>query len=192
MALSSAILKSTRKTLSHVHPRQINMSSLVPINSGVSFGRTWPRLTSDWQSEPTFDFGLTPTSRLFKDMDKILSNTESTLLQPIAIADLVEKENSYDCYIDLPGCEDKDITVSISNDNRFLDIVGERKKVCDRETDSSIVQERSYGKISRRMWLPENADTDKAEAKMKNGTLSVVFPKTVGGPTKKILPLGSA
>ena len=179
------------------------MSSLIPFTRSDSLVDR----PSDWVMDPfrdttldSFrdprDVGWSVAPRLMRDMNRMskdvqaMANREARALAPIATADLFETDTSFDCYVDLPGCDNKDITVSITD--RFLDITGERKKVFEQDTDFSHVQERSYGRIHRRLAMPNNADTDNAVASYRNGTLSIKVPKIGTGRARKILPLGSA
>jgi len=41
--------------------------------------------------------------------------------------------------------------------------------------------ERTYGKVSRTLTLPVNADAEHAECKFENGVLKVIFPKLSAG-----------
>ena len=75
--------------------------------------------------------------------------------------------------IDLPGVEDLDINI----DGRVLRISANRKVVHEVDNDIVYRKERSFGKVQRKILLPDNADTDKAAAKFKDGVLTVTFPK---------------
>jgi HSP20 family protein len=80
--------------------------------------------------------------------------------------------------VDLPGCVPEDIEVNI--DRGFLELKAERKQV-HRENDGFNRRiERSYGKVSRRIELPIQADQNKAECTFKNGVLTVSFKKVAG------------
>lgn len=80
--------------------------------------------------------------------------------------------------IDLPGCTPEDIQVTV--DRGFLELKAERKEV-HRETGAfSRRIERSFGRVSRRIALPSNADEKSADCSFKNGVLTVSFKKLEG------------
>ena len=69
----------------------------------------------------------------------------------------------------------EDLQVSVNNG--FLEMCAERRQV---HTESNIWTnkvERSYGRVSRRLRLPIEADQDTADCTFRNGVLVVSFKK---------------
>ena len=62
-------------------------------------------------------------------------------------------------------------------DDRVLQISGERKIEKEDKNDTWHRLERSSGKFLRRFRLPENAKMDQIKAAMDNGVLTVTVPK---------------
>ena len=62
-------------------------------------------------------------------------------------------------------------------DDRVLQISGERNTEMEDRNDSWHRVERSSGKFLRRFRLPENAKMDQVKASMENGLLTVTVPK---------------
>ncbi|KAA8543806.1 hypothetical protein F0562_022017 [Nyssa sinensis] len=77
---------------------------------------------------------------------------------------------------DLPGMKKEEVMVEIEDD-RVLQISGERNVVEEDKNDTWHPVERSSGKFMRRLRLPENAKMDQVKATMENGVLTVTVPK---------------
>ncbi|MBI2803808.1 MAG: Hsp20/alpha crystallin family protein [Planctomycetes bacterium] len=91
-----------------------------------------------------------------------------------------EDEDHYYVEVDAPGMTDNDIDVSIQHGD--LIISGERK--CERKGVG--YDTRTYGRFEQRISLPTAAKTDKVDAKLANGVLSLTFPKGDEAKPRKI------
>ena len=90
--------------------------------------------------------------------------------------DIAETGKGYELTADLPGMQDKDVDVSVSND--VLTITGKRSY--ERENDGRNVHlnERGFGRFKRSFSLPDDVDQDHIQARLKNGVLEIHLPKT--------------
>ncbi len=78
---------------------------------------------------------------------------------------------------EIPGCKKEDITINL--DNNLLTITAEKKKVVEEGDDKSTWHrtERSYGRTTRSVRLPQDASQEEVRATYDNGVLSVEVQK---------------
>ena len=92
------------------------------------------------------------------------------------VVDIVEKDKEYEITAELPGMEEKNIEVALSNGG--LVIRGRKDEKKEEKTKDYFLSERSYGSFERYFGLPDGVETDKIAATFKNGVLAVTLPKT--------------
>jgi HSP20 family protein len=90
--------------------------------------------------------------------------------------DVAETDRGLEVAAELPGLTEKEVDVSLTE--RMLTIKGERREESEEKKKDYHVQERSYGRVERTIYLPEGLDVDKAKATFKNGVLKIELPKT--------------
>jgi len=99
-------------------------------------------------------------------------------------ADIRETKDSYIVELDLPGMEQKDITVGIEDD--VLTVKGERKCEEEKKEGDMSVSERMFGSFIRSFSLPGTADGDKISAVYKKGELVITIPKKEEAKPKSV------
>lgn len=90
-------------------------------------------------------------------------------------SDVVETDKGIEVTVELPGLNEEDIEVSLTDD--ALTVKGEKKIENKEEKKGYYVSERSYGSVYRSIPLPAGVDSDKAEASFRNGVLTVSLPQ---------------
>jgi HSP20 family protein len=90
--------------------------------------------------------------------------------------DVSETDKEIKVSAELPGMDDKDIEVNLNKDS--LTIQGEKKEEKEDKGKDYYHVERSYGSFSRTIPLPDEIESDKAEANFKKGVLTVKIPKS--------------
>ncbi len=131
-------------------------------------------------------------NRLF---DNVFSRFDSTMpsvfnqMSAWPSVEVVETDKDIRIVAELPGMDEKDVEVSVSDD--VLTICGEKKAEIDKERHFS---ERYYGRFERRIPLPFEVEDDRAEASFENGVLTVTLPKSpmAEAKTKRIEISGKA
>jgi HSP20 family protein len=89
--------------------------------------------------------------------------------------DLLEREDSLVLKADLPGLTEDDVQIEL-RDN-VLTIAGERKAEHEDQQNGYYRVERSFGRFSRSLQLPEGVDAERISAQFTNGVLEVTIPK---------------
>ena len=89
--------------------------------------------------------------------------------------DVKEDDASYEIAAELPGLEEKDIEISVSDGSLVLR--GEKSSDSEEKEGKYYRQERIYGRFERTFHLPDGVEADKIEAKFKNGVLAIHLPK---------------
>ncbi len=100
----------------------------------------------------------------------------------VPAVDVVETDKGLEVTVDLPGLEEKDVDIALTEDT--LTIRGEKKEEREEKEGNAYLRERSYGAFYRAIPLPAGIDTDKAGATFKNGVLKVVLPRAAGAGAK--------
>ena len=75
---------------------------------------------------------------------------------------------------DLPGMKKDDVSIDVTDN--AITIAGERRQEQETERGGMYRSERSYGRFSRTIALPEGALTDQAKATFKDGVLEIRMP----------------
>ena len=98
--------------------------------------------------------------------------------------DVLETEDKFEVTAELPGLDQKEITVNVEND--VMTISGERKFESEDSRDDYTRVERTYGSFRRSFTLPPTVDQTKIKAKMEKGLLNVTLPKREETKPKQI------
>ncbi|HWP34885.1 MAG TPA: Hsp20/alpha crystallin family protein [Thermodesulfobacteriota bacterium] len=98
--------------------------------------------------------------------------------------DLWETPEHYLMRVEIPGVAPEDVKVEVS-DNTLV-IRGERRLSDTLKAHDWLRQEGTYGAFYRAMTLPAAVDPDKVQARVQNGVLEVILPKTEEAKAKLI------
>lgn len=98
--------------------------------------------------------------------------------------DVYQNDNEIVIKSTIAGVKPEDLDVSINND--MVTIKGERKTEEQVSAENYYYQECYWGHFSRSIVLPVDVISDKAEASLKNGILTIKLPKADVTKIKKI------
>jgi HSP20 family protein len=90
--------------------------------------------------------------------------------------DLTENDKEYCVEADLPGLDEKDISLTL--DDGVLTLKAERSEEKKDEQTNYHVAERRWHSVQRALRLPEDIDQGKVSAEFKKGVLTVHLPKS--------------
>ncbi len=134
----------------------------------------------------------------FEEMDRMMERMRSMMnalmpvgwelprlndVSPLAI-DMTSDENSVTIRTALPGFKQDEIDISVQGN--VLTISAETKAEREDKQANWHIREMRYGKFARSVALPEDVLTDKAEATLEDGILTVKLPKQKPSPIHKI------
>jgi len=94
---------------------------------------------------------------------------------PLPAADVYETEGEYVVELEVPGFEEKQLAVEVSD--HTLIVKGQRTEEKEEAGRSFRLHERLAKQFERRFELPPEADTGKIDADFKAGVLTVHAPK---------------
>ena len=110
-------------------------------------------------------------------------DNESKFSIPIEVSD---KGKSYELKAELPGIKKENLDIDI--DSNYV-VVNAKKEEEKKSQDHNYTKtELKYGEFSRTIYLPEEINTQKTEAELKDGILRISAPKkeTVSENKKKL------
>lgn len=97
--------------------------------------------------------------------------------------DISETDENVKVIANIPGVDPDKVEIEVNEDT--LTISGKVEKE-EEEEEKFYRFERGYGEFRRQFTLPARIDTDKVTAKVKNGVLTIILPKSEKELKKKI------
>ena len=110
-------------------------------------------------------------------------NQSLTVIDWLPVVDIAEEGNAYLVTVELPQVKKEDAKLSV--ENGILTISGSRHKEREEKDGFRFHRvERSYGSFMRSFTLPDDADSSKILANMKEGVLQIRIEKMAGSKAK--------
>ena len=147
-------------------------------NLPMPFGRS-TRLARAGSDDPFTSFRR-EMDRLFEDFNRgwAVPTTFGTIEFLSPKVNIAETDKGLEVTADLPGIDQKDIEISLSDDVLTLKAEHKAEKEEKDEKKQYYLVERSFGKFMRSFELPFEADTDKVEASFDKGVLKISVPRS--------------
>lgn len=102
----------------------------------------------------------------------------------VLAAEVFDDERSVVIRLEAPGLNSGDFDIEVLD--RYLVIRGEKQITREHTEGHYHVTECAYGRFERAIPLPDDVESDKAEASYNNGVLRVQLPKTESRQRKTI------
>jgi len=121
---------------------------------------------------------------LFRDIERLFEDLWPSLKWPTSVSgfstNVYETDKSVVVEAELPGVKKEDIKISYSDG--YLRIEAKREETKEEKKKKYYRKEVRYGEYARIIPIPEYVDVEKAKASLKDGVLTIEFPKTEEGP----------
>jgi len=136
---------------------------------------------------PASYFG--PFSNFLGDMDRMFEHAWRNFGAPATMGmtsmglnmfhpkvDIIAHDKEYVVTAELPGLEEKDVRLQMSEG--LLTLSGEKRQESKDNRRNAQCLECSYGSFERTLSLPDDIDQENIEARFKNGVLTITCPRT--------------
>lgn len=107
------------------------------------------------------------------DMSRVFGDAALVSLKPQV--DIAATDREYVITAEVPGLEAGDLHLELQDDT--LLIRGEKRQEWEKQNAGVYRMERRYGSFERVLSLPDDAERDRLEAKLKHGVLTVTLPR---------------
>lgn len=121
-----------------------------------------------------------PTKRLFD----LMRESETALSTQSIPMNVIANEDSYEIQAFLPNLKAEDIEIEIL-ENRII-IRGEYPDIEQTKNTTYLLREQPVGKFSRSLRMPKDLDANNADAKVKDGVLTLTVPQAEHAKAKMI------
>lgn len=105
-------------------------------------------------------------------------------------ADVYETDSEWVAELEVPGFEEKDLTVEVVGET--VRVAGQREQSKEEQKKAFHMRERLESSFERRFILPAGADADALSATFEKGVLQIRAPKAVAAEAKaKSIEIGT-
>ncbi len=116
-------------------------------------------------------------------MSNEVETTETSLPRFRQPSDIIEREDGFHIFMDLPGVAKDDLIIDL-NENEL--IVSGKAQVLEAPEEKYLELEFGNGEYKRAFKLSDTVDKEGIEAHLDNGVLEIVLPKSEKATPKRI------
>ena len=119
---------------------------------------------------------------LRKDMEKAFSSFPSITMPKMSetSCDVIDEGNQFRVKMDVPGVKKNEISLNVTDNS--LEVSAEHKEESEEKKKNYLRKERSHISYYRTLPMSEEVVSGKVKAKLTDGVLDIILPKTK--PTK--------
>lgn len=148
----------------------------------------WGNLRRSGRDERTLEGFRGDIASLHREMDRLFDSLWNEGLGSSLLSgdwsrmdvtpqlDVTEDDKSFTVTVDLPGMDEKNVDVALSD--RVLTIRGKKEEDQETKDKDYYRRERAYGSFRRSIEIPAAVDSSKIDAKFRKGVLTIYLPKT--------------
>ena len=120
----------------------------------------------------------------FRDLDRLTQQAFGTRLRPTAMPmDAYREGDQFIVHFDVPGVDASSVDLTV--EKNVLTVSAERQWQPG-ENQQVVAAERPQGNFSRQLFLGENLDAERVEARYENGVLTVTIPVAERAKPRKV------
>lgn len=120
----------------------------------------------------------------FRDLDRLTQQALGTRLRPTAMPmDAYRRGDEFVIHFDVPGVDASSVNLTV--EKNVLTVSAERQWQPG-DSQEVVAAERPHGTFSRQLFLGENLDTERVEARYENGVLTVLIPVAERAKPRKV------
>jgi HSP20 family protein len=115
---------------------------------------------------------IAPWTSSWMDIDKSIDN----LRRDMEKADVIDEGKQFRVKMDIPGVKKNEIKLNVTNNS--LEVSAEHKEESEEKKKNYLKKERNQMSFYRTLPLSENVVSAKVKAKLSDGVLDIILPKS--------------
>jgi HSP20 family protein len=125
----------------------------------------------------------------FRELDRMTSQVVREAARPVAAMDAYRRGDEFLVHLDLPGVRADAIDLTV--EKNVLTVTAERQRPFG-EGDEVLVAERPLGRVQRQLFLGEQLDTERIDARYEDGVLTLRLPVAEQARPRKVTVQGGS
>jgi HSP20 family protein len=127
------------------------------------------------EAEEMFNNIFSTISEKQKDFGDLVEGYISNSTMKTPLIDVLDDDEDVVVFVDLPGIQQDDITIDITEEN--LEITAFYGEKSDNDGKIFLRNERYNGKLNRKIPIPKGLKINDSSAEFENGVLMISIPK---------------